>query len=273
MVTMNQVIVDGPRHPNNAEISDLVVEIRSTVRRVGPVKLVPLEEVYNYRGFRSAFAFPTETTAIILEQQSTQGLRGLPVYADTIFMDFDGPGFDAFRTTLQSGGLAYQEYHSGGRSIHFHIPIVPALGVWLPGAVKQWIRERTSSADVSFVHSAGMYRLPNTYHPKYPGKRKTLVDEQQGTRVSLAPPLIHVSTGPIGDADETAVLALMTQRRGEGRRRPHLWLLATTAAEAGLPLESTIEHALWWSERFSDPPHDPETVRRQCELAYQRRQR
>lgn len=246
------------------------VEIRATVRRVGRPKLVPLADVGNYRGFRSAFAFDRETVEDITEAGSTAGLARRAVFADTLFMDFDGHDPADFRAWLAGSGLAHEEWHSGGRSIHFHVALEPVFDAWVPAACKAWVKERAPTADVSFYHPAGMYRLPGTYHAKYPGKYKKLLNSCPGRRLALGAASAPVRAPVPRSANEAEFYLLLTQRVRQGRRRPHLWLLATTGLELGMPFDVVLEHAHWWNREFCDPPHAEHVVQQQCESAHRR---
>lgn len=247
------------------------VEIRAAVRRTGVPRLVPLAEVDQHTGFRSTFAYDADTAQRIRDQGSTGGLRHCPVYADTLFMDFDGHQPDEFREWLAGSGLAYEEYDSGNRSVHFHIPLLPVFGPWVPRACKLWVKRRAPTADVSFYHPAGMYRLPGTYHPKQPGRCKMLVGHKSGDILALTQPAAETYTPR--HADETTPERFFTtlmQAVGEGQRRPRAWLLATMAAECGLEFNEAVDHLLWWNSRLVLPPHAEDTIVQQVTSAYRR---
>lgn len=246
------------------------VEVRSTVRRLGPPKLVLLSDVLKYRGFRTIVGYDAKSAENICITGTTQGLQGKEVYADTLFMDFDNHDPIEFRQWLQQSELSYEEYHSGGRSVHFHIPIVPVFSDWITIAMKFWVKKHAPTADISFYHNAGLYRLPGTYHAKYPGQYKRLIAAKAGTELLLTRagvvslPHAVVTKGP------EAFFAMLSQRKTEGQRQPFLWRLAVVGLEAGLTLSQVIEDALWWNERYCDPPHPPHIVQQQCESAYRR---
>lgn len=247
------------------------VEVRSTVHRKGTPKLVPLTEVHKHTGFRTAFAFDDDVAALIREQGSTQGLRGQKVYADVLFVDFDSSDGSGLIKYLNEHGIAYERWDSGGRSVHLHVLLRPIYGAWVPTACKEWLRKQAPDADVSYIHPGGMYRLPHTYHSKRPGRCKTLIETRPGKPLEIAEPAQKAPSFQLserGGAEE--LFLLLTQRKGEGHRSPHLWRLATTAAEAGCSFEETVEHAKWWNLNFSEPPHDEGTVIKQCESAFRR---
>jgi hypothetical protein len=248
------------------------VEVRPAVHRSGPPRLVPLDEIHKHTGFRTIFAYDEETTEFIKEQGGTQGLRGQPVYADTLFLDFDGHDPVEFRIWLQQSGYGYTEWDSGGRSVHFHIPMIPVYGAWVPFAMKKWIKTHAPTADISFVHAAGMYRLPGTWHAKHPGRCKLMTANQVGTRL-----LLEQATNDLlefkefqGDGGIELLFQLLTLGRTEGNRAPHLFRIGIAAAEAGLEFEDALDHMRWWNKRFAVPMRDDITIVNQCQSAYRR---
>ncbi len=249
------------------------VEVRPTVKRTGPPVLVPLTEVHKHTGFRTIVAYCEAAADMIREQGSTLNLRHLPVFADTMFMDFDGHDPIEFRTWLQASELAYTEWDSGNRSFHFHVSMEPIEGTWVTAAMKAWTKEHAPTADVSFLHPAGMYRLPGTFHHKQPGRCKTLLHSKPGGCLKLEKPPLDLGIRfqldePEGTSEQ--FFQLLTQARSEGHRAPHLFKLAITGAEAGFSYEDTLEHMRWWNAKFAVPPRDDLTIQSQCDSAFRR---
>lgn len=252
------------------------IEVRSTIQRVGPPRLVPLADVGKYTGFRSVCAYDDETAELIREQGSTRFLRGRPVYADVLLVDFDNTDPSPFRNYLRSAGLAFEEYDSGNRSAHFHIPLVPIFGAWVPEAMKRFMKEHGPTADMSFYHPAGQYRLPGTYHAKRPGRCKTLIAKSDGQPLTLEPPLKHKELSfefAENEDAEAQLFLLITQAKGEGHRSMHLWRIAATAAEAGRTFDEALEHMRFWNSRFAAVPHDDSVLQKHCESAFRRQAR
>jgi hypothetical protein len=249
---------------------NLWVEIRASIRRSGPPRLVPLAEVSAHTGFRSIVAYDDAVAAQIRQQGSTANLRTCEVYADTLFMDFDSHDPTEFRAWLQATGLGYEEYNTGGRSVHFHIPMAPIKGAWVTIAMKAWTRKHAPTADISFLHNAGMYRLPGTFHSRNPGRRKVLVCRKDGPLLELSKPGRETFSAYPGTGSHEELFLLLTQAVGEGHRRPRAWLLATMAAECGMEFDEAVEHLLWWNSKFVDPPHEAQTIINQIESAYRR---
>ena len=248
------------------------VEIRSTVRRSGPPRLVPHDQVHLHTGFRSIVAYDEITALTILQNGGTQGLRDIPVRADTLFMDFDNVEPTAFRAWLRASGIGYEEWDSANRSVHFHIPLEPIYGSWVPAAMKAWVKQHAPDADTSFYHAAGMYRLPGTFHHRNPGKCKSLVERVEGSKLVLTapPPRIRAFSMPEESKSTEDFFSMLTQGQGTGGRSQFAWRLAMTAAEAGIEFNEALKHVEWWNERFASPPLDDAMILRQCESAYKR---
>lgn len=221
-------------------------------------------------GFRSVFAYDKETADFIRERGSTAKLLGFSVYADTLFMDFDGHDPTAFREWLLKSPLAFEEWDSGNRSVHFHIPLEPVYGVWVPEACKRWVKQHTPTADTSFYHPSGQYRLPGTYHVKRPGRRKELIAVRAGECLRLERPEIDIPiVRPAGEPkDAVNFFVCLMERVGEGARRPHAWRTAVQGLEAGIAYDEVMKCLLWWNDNYCVPPHSDLAIAKQVEGAY-----
>lgn len=253
-------------------MTNYYIEIRATVRRTGPPILVPLEDVDNYTGFRSVYAYDRTVAQEIQAQGNTFNLRGKEVYSDCLLMDFDGADPINFREFLKREGIGYEEWHSGGRSVHIHIPIVPVFGDWVPAAQKAWVKEHcTDRADVSFYHPAGQFRLPRTFHFKYPGRCKMLIESHPGRVLEIAKPepkkRAHAATMLDGATREDFFM-LATEHKDEGGRRPHIWKMCVAGIEAGMDEYDVLDHIRWWNTRFCAPPHADAVLIKQLEQAF-----
>lgn len=249
------------------------VDVRPAVRRSGPPRLVPLGDLGKYQGFRSVFAFNADIAELIADQGSTANLRGVPVYADRILVDFDGRDSAPFRERLIAEGIGFEWYDTGNRSDHYQIQLAPVEAAWLPAAMKAWVKARGPTADLSFYHPAGMYRLPGTFHAKVPGASKRLVESYPGKDVVLeakdAPTPIPMFYGG-AEGSEVELLSLCTATKGPGHRSPHAWRIATAAAEAGKTMDEAMELLHWWNQDFCQPPQEEQLLQSQCEKAYRR---
>lgn len=244
------------------------VEIRAGVRRTSPPRLVPLDEVSSHRGFRSVFAFDTETAQFIQDVGSTSNLRGRPVYTDVLLMDFDNGDPTEFREWLRSSGLQFETYDSGGRSIHCHIAMEPVYGGWVPAACKRWVQQNSKNADISFYHPAGMFRLPGTFHAKHAGHCKHLIEEGGDTKLVLTEPPAREIRPIESSGHREDFFLLLLEHKEPGGRQPFMWRLGVTAAQAGMEFQEALENMLWWNQQQSQP-HPDQIVERQCLSAYQ----
>lgn len=236
--------------------------------------MVRLSELDGYTGFRSVFAFSTGVAERIRAEGSTSGLRDEAVYADTLFVDFDSSDGANFRDYLIANGIAFERWHSGGRGTHFHIPIQPIYGSWVPRACKEWLRERAPDSDLSFFHQAGMYRLPGTFHAKRPGQFKHLLASSDGETLQIKAPaaaaLARLAAAPDAETTREQFFLMLTERKGEGHRRPFIWRLATVAAEIGMEFDEAVEHLAFWNDNYCEPPHELDVLVKQAESAYRR---
>lgn len=242
------------------------VEIRGAVRRPGKPKLVPLRDAHLHTGFRSAFAYPEPVAKLIAQSGSTAGLRGQPVYADVLLMDFDNIDPSVFRDWLVQQGIAFDRYDSGNRSIHFHIPLQPIEGVWVPQACKQWVEAHSIvQADTSFYHPAGQFRLPGTYHTKNPGRCKELLESVPGKLLVLEPsaPAVVLELEHEADEEPTQFYAALLLPANEGDRRPTVFRLAVAGLRSGHDPDDVAALLSWWNSTRCYPPHDNHAIEQQ----------
>lgn len=247
-----------------------LVEIRPAVRRTGPIRLVPLADVGSHTGFRSVFCYPTVTVDTIMENKSTSYLRGLPVYCDTLLVDFDSCTGERMIQHLLDNGIGFDKYHSGGRSIHLHVPINPIEGPWVPEACKQWVKNTDRTADVSYYTMSGQFRLPGTFHSKNLGGVKHLLQSYPGSKLTIEQPEQEELADMQVTGTDEAVLIAATKHCAEGHRRPHAWRIATCAAEAGWDFDRALDAVVQWNDKFCTPPHNAQDLVSQVEKSYKR---
>lgn len=252
------------------------VEVRKTLKRTSSPHLVPLSDAYKYTGFRSVYAYPEEMAETIKATRRTSEMRDQSVYSDTLFMDFDDVDPVEFRAWLKAQEVQYEEWDSGNRSVHFHIPIEPMFGAHVPYSQKLWVKEHAPLADVSFYHPAGQYRLPNTFHRKNPGHCKQLVYKNNGRLLHIPDrkqEFTNYMLNAEDDSSKNQFFSMLLVSKSEGFRQPYIWQAATVAAEAGVDLQSAIELINWWNASLAHPSHPEDIVNKQIERAYQRAMR
>jgi hypothetical protein len=252
-------------------MSEYMVEIRpSTVRR-GKLKLVPLEERFKHIGFTSVYAFPSEVAGRALEIGNTRGLAGCAVYSDTLFVDFDDneEAADRFRDFLVSSNVSFGRYHSGGRSIHFHVEIEPMLGVNVPYSQRSWIEDYAPNADTAIYTHAGMYRLPGTYHAKNPGRKKIQLEQHHGYPLHI-PSKPRLDIGLVeADRNYRRFLGiLLCQTAYEGGRQIHSYKICAAGRTAGMTQEEVEELLLAWNESHCVPPREEYELKSQLERVF-----
>jgi hypothetical protein len=247
------------------------VEIRTTVKRRSTIEIVPLEEVDQYTGFRSVYAFDAETVETIKEARSTRNLGNAQVYSDTLFVDFDGTDPASFRAALVALGVGFSVFDSGNRSIHFHVPIVPMLGAWIPQAQKDWVKKNAGGlADISFYHAAGMYRLPRTHHVKT-GRAKVLTEQVAGGLLEIPKQVNKVIPLPgmsERERSEEGLTHILLRRAGIGGRTAHLFKLVSYAHGLGRSYDEALEMAQLWNAVFTAVPLAAQAVEDQCYRIY-----
>ena len=247
------------------------IEVRNSLRRNGKPKLIPVEEAHKFTGFRTVYAYDAPTAETIMASRSTALLKGTEVHSETLLIDFDHNDCSEFRTFLIKEGIGFEEYDTGNRGLHFHVSLVPMTGSWVPGAQKKWVKKHAPTADTSFYHAAGIYRLPRTFHSKVPGKFKQLINKSPGKALVITKPAASEPSFEIharGDSTISDVFQLMLQSQSVGQRQPHIWRIAMTAADAGLSFHTALSHCRWWNSRFCRPMHTDNILLSQCEKVY-----
>ena len=218
--------------------SDVLFEARPAKVRSGLPLYFSFEQLENQRGFQSQFAV-TRQQAVLNQLNGDTSGASYPVYCDIILVDFDGCPDDAqlFRTGLEADNIAFIEANSGGRSVHFHIPIDPIFGVSVPSSVKQWVANRSSKADLSVYHTNGMFRLFGTRHEKT-GRIKEPTHRSKGKRASVKLLDVRDDWNDFnGDVTEVEgafgfVLSLLNGQPPVGNRYQTLWSCAMALKSA-----------------------------------------
>lgn len=246
----------------------ILYEHRVSQRRSGRPSLVAQDDLHELRGFQSVFGFPQATADFIERTGRTAGLDKLPLFCDTLFLDFDDKpeSEKAALDWLRQNECQYKLYHTGGRGQHVHIPIRPIEGLSTLSSIKDFVEKTFPGADLSIYKTSGIYRLPGTFHEKYPGRRKELV-ALGGTRllevpeVQPATPVLRYSADSEGSQEDQTELAMALMRRAEeGSRNVVMYTLARRAREAGLDYFETMALAAQYNDLQICPPLDSKEV-------------
>lgn len=237
------------------------VEHRRTVVRSGPPKYVPLADIDNYTGFRGVYAVTEAVAKHIAAQGHVGNLQGVPVYSDTLFVDFDSEaGVTEFAKTLSRLHVRFEMYATGRRGTHFHVPIVPMWGTNVPNSQLAWVEANaTGEWDRTIYRQASIIRLDGTWHEKNPGNRKQLsvsVISSNTLEIPLLPPEAGQHTPVSKDADKTSTdfWAMIYTPKGSPGRNFRLYSIARTAAELGMEENTARKAAEWWAHNRAQPP-------------------
>lgn len=244
-------------------MDNILYESRSGPVRNGSVILLPFNEASQRPGFVSVFGFTKETVDHIRACNNTAGMRGLPLYTDLIYLDFDDneAGAQHAEDTLDEMGISYEKYSTGrvGR-YHFHIPCSPILRSDLPLRVGSWVEQNFTGYDASLYKTSGVIRTNGTFHSKAPGKFKHLLHSVEGAIVDIMKetkdvmPKVYTGAGDT-DAEAAEVLErLWLEPCFEGGRNRQVYRRAYLAKLAGKGVAETEELLRMWNELMVHPP-------------------
>lgn len=249
-------------------------EVRHSLRRYGKIQFATKEELSQHIGFQSAFGFDRDVMEICQKENSLKPLKALPVYCDTLLMDFDSNDEAASKFELDKlVGINYQKFHSGNRSIHFHIKIFPIIDNSVPMRIKQWVKKHAPEADLSFYHHGGLYRLPGTIHDKTSKPKVELNSINAGNGVIYIPHLELCEFVENRNQNNTAlqqwVGQLLMMPEGDDGRHPTLFKVASCSARSRISLDKTIESCLSWNKLVCTRPLDEAEVEQYVRRVYQ----
>lgn len=248
---------------------EFYVEIRAAVKRTGRVNLVPYNDKYRYVGFTSVYGFPKEAANKILKSNNTKRLDIFPVYSDVLYVDFDNAEEAAERFEDRIQQYNYEKYNSGGRSVHFHIPIKPMYGKNVPASQKKWVADMSDfgegpTADLTIYRHASLYRLPGTYHSKNPGRKKELVYKQQAAyieplTIENLPKVEFGMSNPGYVAEDPKFFysmlgKLINKEVDSGGRHKHAYKIVMAARSSGLDIDRAKELLYKWNNQMCHPP-------------------
>lgn len=235
-----------------------LVEVRPGLRRYGQPFLVPTSMLDRYTGFRSVYEYDMETAYKIADQGGTWGMTACPVHSAELLVDFDHGGDSPLRAELTRQGVGYEIWHSGNRSVHYHIPLMLMSGADVPARQRAWVMGVAPAADPSIYHQAGQFRLPGTFHEKNPGHRKVLLAAAPGDKLDLhsimetpkKPGAARVERGPplsIIPTKLTAYYRMLLTPREPGHRRPWCFRLVRLGLDLGRSEAEILADVSWWN--------------------------
>jgi len=224
--------------------------------------LIPIDELTTQTGFRSMYMFSEEMKNHIEAIGNMSNLQHWSVTSDTLFVDFDDNQEAADKMIADMAPYDFTAWHSGGRSIHLHIPIKEMSGRAVPNLQKQWMKENYPLADLSIYKTVGIYRLPGTYHVKYPGNQKELIQENITGKnleidVKIKPPISLPGYVFEEDKDYNEWLdSLLFFYTKSGGRNNQASLITYVSKKAGKTKEQARELLNLWNNAYCRPPLD-----------------
>jgi hypothetical protein len=241
---------------------DYLYEFRATKRRLEAVRLLPLDELRDRRGFRSLYGYGPEAVEHIRTTQSTSDMAGLPVASNVLFVDFDDRPDDAHRMADELRAYDWVKFDSGGRSIHLHIRIDSMYGGEVPQIQKTWMKEHFPTADMSIYRTSGIYRLTGTFHESNPGHCKHVIEVNQpdkALKIEVDRAKLPVWTPVVDKPDEelNEILMLLVTTyvdKGTTGRNYHAFKICKVCAKLGLNSYETIKIIERWNKQFCNPP-------------------
>jgi len=249
-------------------------EVRTDVARQGePILVLSDEELepgcYN---FRSTFDYPQEVADSIRSRGNTQDLRGQPVSTKTILIDVDDPAnVDEVRDILLAQQVLVEEYQTGNRGAHFHVPLAERItGVDVVYSVTAWLKDigAWTLIDPSVYREGGQFRLESATHAKT-GKAKVLVDlhdneELLRLEVKTTPPRKIIPKETVVTGDKRDFFLNLMERRGVGQRHLHMYIIWNSGLRAGFDNDVLEESLTGWNDR-QDDPHSNEMLAKKIE--------
>ncbi len=236
-------------------------EVRSSKIRTGPLSLVPTEELGNHVGFQSVYSFPEDLASMLLKRGHTRDLSVEDVYSSVLYLDYDeNPEAAArFKEYLIQHNLRFEQFNSGGRSVHYHVAIEPMLGTNVATSQLEWTGIHAPGRDPSIYRPAAMWRMEGTYHAKTRG-RKEIVDSRDGNALvipSVERVIAKREFEPRSEEGEhrsiVSFLVMQEVYKGGGRN-PHAFKIAAHCRDAGIDSIETRKIIGNWSETNSHPP-------------------
>lgn len=252
-------------------------EHRPTVKRIGTPNLISASKINEYHGFRSMYLFPEELKNHIESTGSMANLQTWSVSSDTLFVDFDDQPEAADQMIAAMQPYNFEAYHSGGRSIHLHVEIESMTGCEVPYIQRKWMQKFYPLADHSIYKTAGIYRLPGTYHIKNPGQRKELlttnttgkqlkIDKTELIDLKMPSYLYEEAEGD----DKKWLDDLLSYPTYKGNQRNKANSIIYVAKRLGKTKEDVVDLMVLWNRTMCQPPLGAHEILDNIERKYSR---
>jgi hypothetical protein len=126
-------------------------------------------------GFSSLYAVTKESAQAIVSARTTKGFKGV-VWSPELKMDFDT--YESGRraeSKLKEMGYGYTIYDTGGRGVHFTIPVFGQHPSHvLPRLQNGFVGENFPEADKSIYTHLHLFRLEGTVHERTGGIKQSI---------------------------------------------------------------------------------------------------
>jgi len=236
-------------------------EYRPHKKRHGKVDLRTKDRIGGVGGFISVFGYGPATSEMIKDQNGTYGLANTKLNSDLFYLDFDDND-DAYHlslTTLDTLGVQYKAYHTGGRGYHIHIPIEPIQRVGLGHLMKKIAEEKFPGSDLSLYKTSGMIRIEGTKHVSTGGKKMQVLDKP-GKVLNLDSIKLESKFVPTlytneesKDALRVKLIKLMESYIDQGGRNNHGFRIAATCRSLELDRDQAEKAVSQWNSRKCNP--------------------
>ena len=241
-------------------------EYRKDVVRIGKPELKP-DAIYEGYNFRSVYGYPEDTAQFITDNGNTKNLKGKSVYSDSVLIDVDKEEHvDPVKQILEDNDIPYEQYTTGNRGSHFHIPIIPMIGTHVISSQIQWLKAMRmwDLIDNTIYREGGQFRTVGATHKKT-RKQKCLVYSVKGEPIKIPkfipPPKPNIAYDVVEGSPEArqAFVTNLFAKRQQGQRHMHMYILWRSGLRAGHDPEHVKDLIRKWNDQ-QDTPHSPDAV-------------
>jgi hypothetical protein len=208
-------------------------------------------------GFISTYFYTKDLLEFFVKNKGVKGLTkaGLPCWSPVLFLDFDDCYEDAmeFYKLLVDNNISHSAYHSGGRSVHFHVARKSPPSFFLPHSDSEFISRVAPKADRCLYQHGRVFRLPGTLH-HLTGEPKRLLKTEEGReiyKVGVEPLIIDITepdnrevvsvvSSSVSLFEDSFVLSCL-MGASKGHRNKTMFMLAKNLCDKGLSSSFIIE--------------------------------
>lgn len=225
-------------------------------------------------GYCSVYQF-TQTDAFAIRAGGrSKDFGRLSVYADRLWMDFDGKDLtdesvaeaksrtQAAAKILKNLGASFTVWFSGGKGFHICTKIQPMDGIGVPYSQSQYVTALGVVCDMSLYQHGRLLSNPGRLHKKT-GKRKELIHTHTGDTLLQIPysePLVTTlpNLGNMSSSDKAKLsvlrmLSILNNPPETGMRHTRMWSWAMSAFESGLSEDWIWQNLLLINSLLPDP--------------------